>query len=128
MSTELAAAGRSVSAPCRKTDITMIGMCYLLCQAGQGPMVTWKGEPALAVRGLRKSFGTKEAVAGIDLEIAWFPRRSGRRIRCRIAAAEVTAGSSSRSASVHTSEECCGLALGDLVHAGAGPEEHRRRH
>jgi ABC-2 type transport system ATP-binding protein len=28
------------------------------------------GEPAIAVRGLRKSFGTKEAVAGIDLEIA----------------------------------------------------------
>ena len=28
------------------------------------------GEPAVAVRGLRKSFGTKEAVAGIDLEIA----------------------------------------------------------
>src|SRR5580700_10417949 len=28
------------------------------------------GEPAIVVRGLRKSFGTKEAVAGIDLEIA----------------------------------------------------------
>ena len=28
------------------------------------------GEPAIEVRGLRKSFGTKEAVAGIDLEIA----------------------------------------------------------
>ncbi|MDX6338971.1 MAG: type transport system ATP-binding protein [Streptosporangiaceae bacterium] len=28
------------------------------------------GEPAIAVRGLRKSFGTTEAVAGIDLEIA----------------------------------------------------------
>jgi len=28
------------------------------------------GEPAIAVHGLRKSFGTKEAVAGIDLEIA----------------------------------------------------------
>jgi ABC-2 type transport system ATP-binding protein len=28
------------------------------------------GEPAIAVRGLRKSFGPKEAVAGIDLEIA----------------------------------------------------------
>ena len=28
------------------------------------------GEPAIAVRGLRKSFGAKEAVAGIDLEIA----------------------------------------------------------
>src|SRR5580693_5011729 len=28
------------------------------------------GEPAIAVRGLRKSFGEKEAVAGIDLEIA----------------------------------------------------------
>ena len=27
-------------------------------------------EPAIAVRGLRKSFGTTEAVAGIDLEIA----------------------------------------------------------
>jgi len=27
------------------------------------------GEPAIAVRGLRKSFGAKEAVAGIDLEI-----------------------------------------------------------
>lgn len=27
-------------------------------------------EPAIAVRGLRKSFGAKEAVAGIDLEIA----------------------------------------------------------
>src|SRR5271156_5149133 len=27
------------------------------------------GEPAIAVTGLRKSFGTKEAVAGIDLEI-----------------------------------------------------------
>src|ERR1700733_497874 len=27
-------------------------------------------EPALAVHGLRKSFGAKEAVAGIDLEIA----------------------------------------------------------
>src|SRR6201982_1398000 len=26
--------------------------------------------PAIAVRGLRKSFGAKEAVAGIDLEIA----------------------------------------------------------
>jgi ABC-type multidrug transport system ATPase subunit len=28
------------------------------------------GETAIEVRGLRKSFGTKEAVAGIDLEIA----------------------------------------------------------
>src|SRR5260370_12666818 len=28
------------------------------------------GEPAIAVRGLRKSFGAKEAVAGIDLAIA----------------------------------------------------------
>jgi ABC-2 type transport system ATP-binding protein len=28
------------------------------------------GEPAIAVRGLRKSFGAKEAVAGVDLEIA----------------------------------------------------------
>ena len=28
------------------------------------------GEPAIAVRGLRKSFGAKEAVAGIDLDIA----------------------------------------------------------
>ena len=28
------------------------------------------GEPAIAVTGLRKSFGPKEAVAGIDLEIA----------------------------------------------------------
>ncbi len=28
------------------------------------------GEPAIQVRGLRKKFGTKEAVAGIDLEIA----------------------------------------------------------
>jgi len=28
------------------------------------------GEPAIEVRGLRKSFGAKEAVAGIDLEIA----------------------------------------------------------
>jgi ABC-2 type transport system ATP-binding protein len=28
------------------------------------------GEPAIAVRGLRKRFGPKEAVAGIDLEIA----------------------------------------------------------
>ena len=28
------------------------------------------GEPAIAVRGLRKSFGAKEAVAGIDLETA----------------------------------------------------------
>ncbi|MGP7997837.1 MAG: ABC transporter ATP-binding protein [Streptosporangiaceae bacterium] len=28
------------------------------------------GEPAIAVRGLRKKFGDKEAVAGIDLEIA----------------------------------------------------------
>jgi ABC-2 type transport system ATP-binding protein len=28
------------------------------------------GEPAIVVRGLHKSFGTKEAVAGIDLEIA----------------------------------------------------------
>jgi ABC-2 type transport system ATP-binding protein len=28
------------------------------------------GEPAIQVRGLRKSFGSKEAVAGIDLEIA----------------------------------------------------------
>src|ERR1700684_4204902 len=28
------------------------------------------GGPAIAVRGLRKSFGDKEAVAGIDLEIA----------------------------------------------------------
>src|SRR6202050_3510659 len=28
------------------------------------------GGPAIAVRGLRKSFGAKEAVAGIDLEIA----------------------------------------------------------
>src|SRR5580700_10196780 len=28
------------------------------------------GEPAIQVRGLRKSFGPKEAVAGIDLEIA----------------------------------------------------------
>src|ERR1700745_217244 len=28
------------------------------------------GEPAIVVRGLRKSFGPKEAVAGIDLQIA----------------------------------------------------------
>jgi ABC-2 type transport system ATP-binding protein len=28
------------------------------------------GEPAIEVRGLRKSFGEKEAVAGIDLDIA----------------------------------------------------------
>jgi ABC-2 type transport system ATP-binding protein len=28
------------------------------------------GEPAIEVRGLRKSFGTKQAVAGIDLQIA----------------------------------------------------------
>src|ERR1700684_2393400 len=28
------------------------------------------GEPAIAVTGLRKSFGAKEAVAGVDLEIA----------------------------------------------------------
>jgi ABC-2 type transport system ATP-binding protein len=28
------------------------------------------GEPAITVHSLRKSFGTKEAVAGIDLEIA----------------------------------------------------------
>jgi ABC-2 type transport system ATP-binding protein len=28
------------------------------------------GEPAISVRGLRKSFGPKEAVAGVDLEIA----------------------------------------------------------
>ncbi len=28
------------------------------------------GEPAIEVRGLRKSFGEKEAVAGVDLEIA----------------------------------------------------------
>src|SRR5260370_39982844 len=28
------------------------------------------GEPAIAVTGLRRSFGPKEAVAGIDLEIA----------------------------------------------------------
>ena len=28
------------------------------------------GEPAIAVRALRKSFGAKEAVAGIDLDIA----------------------------------------------------------
>jgi ABC-2 type transport system ATP-binding protein len=28
------------------------------------------GEPAIAVRGLRKSFGAKDAVAGIDLDIA----------------------------------------------------------
>src|SRR3984957_15137316 len=28
------------------------------------------GEPAIAVRDLRKSFGSKEAVAGVDLEIA----------------------------------------------------------
>jgi ABC-2 type transport system ATP-binding protein len=28
------------------------------------------GEPAIGVRGLRKSFGEKEAVAGIDLEVA----------------------------------------------------------
>src|SRR5271168_144417 len=28
------------------------------------------GEPAIAVSGLRKSFGEKEAVAGIDIEIA----------------------------------------------------------
>jgi len=28
------------------------------------------GEPAIAVTGLRKSFGAKEAVAGIDLAIA----------------------------------------------------------
>src|ERR1700727_502180 len=27
-------------------------------------------EPAIEVRGLRKSFGAKEAVAGVDLEIA----------------------------------------------------------
>jgi ABC-2 type transport system ATP-binding protein len=28
------------------------------------------GEPAIQVRGLRKSFGAKEAVTGIDLDIA----------------------------------------------------------
>src|SRR6201984_1325361 len=36
--------------------------------------ISWRrqamGEPAIVVRGLRKSFGPKEAVAGIDLEIA----------------------------------------------------------
>ena len=31
---------------------------------------TGRGQPAIEVRGLRKSFGAKEAVAGIDLEIA----------------------------------------------------------
>jgi ABC-2 type transport system ATP-binding protein len=42
--------------------------------AAQRPLTTAEeadmGEPAIAVRGLRKSFGTTEAVAGIDLEIA----------------------------------------------------------
>ena len=33
-------------------------------------------EPAIEVRGLRKSFGEKEPVAGIDLEIAAGPRAS----------------------------------------------------
>jgi ABC-2 type transport system ATP-binding protein len=31
---------------------------------------TGRGQPAIEVRGLRKSFGAKEAVAGIDLDIA----------------------------------------------------------
>src|SRR5580658_8729153 len=34
------------------------------------PEGTYMGGPAIAVTGLRKSFGPKEAVAGIDLEIA----------------------------------------------------------
>jgi ABC-2 type transport system ATP-binding protein len=36
-------------------------------QAGTGQAVA---QPAISVRGLRKSFGSKEAVAGIDLDIA----------------------------------------------------------
>jgi ABC-2 type transport system ATP-binding protein len=36
-------------------------------QAGAGQAVA---QPAISVRGLRKSFGSKEAVAGIDLDIA----------------------------------------------------------
>ena len=48
------------------------------------------GEPAIAVTGLRKSFGPKEAVAGIDLEIAAGslaglvgPNGAGKPRRCR---------------------------------------------
>jgi ABC-2 type transport system ATP-binding protein len=38
--------------------------------AAAGPAAPVTGAPAIAVRGLRKSFGSKEAVAGIDLDIA----------------------------------------------------------
>jgi ABC-2 type transport system ATP-binding protein len=47
-------------------------------------------EPAIEVRGLRKSFGKKEAVAGVDLTIAAGslaglvgPNGAGRPRRCR---------------------------------------------
>src|SRR5690349_17963124 len=39
-------------------------------RARSRPQEAEMSEPAIAVRGLRKSFGEKEAVAGIDLEIA----------------------------------------------------------
>ena len=35
-----------------------------------GPAAPRTGGAAIVVRGLRKRFGTKEAVAGIDLEVA----------------------------------------------------------
>jgi ABC-2 type transport system ATP-binding protein len=35
-----------------------------------GPAAPRTGGAAIVVRGLRKKFGTKEAVAGIDLEVA----------------------------------------------------------
>src|ERR1019366_2545865 len=39
-------------------------------RVGRGAKEADVSEPAIVVRGLRKSFGAKEAVAGIDLEIA----------------------------------------------------------
>jgi hypothetical protein len=42
-------------------------------RARSRPQEAEMSEPAIAVRGLRKSFGAKEAVAGIDLEIATAP-------------------------------------------------------
>jgi hypothetical protein len=44
-----------------------------------GPVAPRTGGAAIVVRGLRKKFGTKEAVAGIDLEVAaGSPGSSGR--------------------------------------------------
>ena len=54
-----------------------------------GPAAPRAGGPAVVVRGLWKKFGTKEAVAGIDLEVAagfaGWPRRAERGVQDHVA-------------------------------------------